>query len=420
MADYDSSLPVRTQQNGDVVSKICDGTTNTQLLNVDANGKLSAKLFDGGGTAVTSQANGLQRALDVGINVLGVQIDPRQIRALTNSDVVKVEQNTSPWITKDQADGPVAPGTVAAFSQLCGGQYNALGVTLTDTQQAALQLTSDGKLLVSAAISSIGSNLNEDHNWGAVGANTLRVAAELGNAAGMADFNFGAASAQTLRTASLIGNASGLADFNYGAVGAQTIRAASQIGNATGAAAFGAGATDAQTLRVEANQGGTWDVRVQDGVGNDITSVTSSGDTSLDVALHDAAGNAFSASNPLPVTFSDDLLGAEINDYKTATIAASGTDNHVYTVSALKTLLLKQVWASGSGKLKAEVQVETGVGTGVYNTFFVGFNSTANPNIQFEFKSPLSVAAGVRVRVIMTGRDNQGQDVYSTISGNEI
>lgn len=45
------------------------------------------------------------------------------------------------------------------------------------------------------------------------------------------------------------------ADTNYGTVGANTLRTAAQIGNATGAASFNAGATGAQTLRVEANQG---------------------------------------------------------------------------------------------------------------------------------------------------------------------
>lgn len=45
-------------------------------------------LLDSTGALLTSQTNGSQRALDVGINVAGVQIDPRAIRALTSSDVV--------------------------------------------------------------------------------------------------------------------------------------------------------------------------------------------------------------------------------------------------------------------------------------------------------------------------------------------
>lgn len=39
-------------------------------------------------------------------------------------------------------------------------------------------------------------------------------------------------------------------DTDYGTVGANTLRTAAQIGNATGAAAFGAGTSSAQTLRV--------------------------------------------------------------------------------------------------------------------------------------------------------------------------
>ena len=52
-----------------------------------------------------------------------------------------------------------------------------------------------------------------------------------------------------------ISNLPATADTNFGAVGASTLRTAAQIGNATGAANFGAGATGAQTLRAEANQG---------------------------------------------------------------------------------------------------------------------------------------------------------------------
>ena len=58
-------------------------------------------------------------------------------------------------------------------------------------------------------------------------------------------------------------------DENYGTVGATTLRVASQIGNATGAANFGAGTTGAQTLRVAAN--------TYDGIGNAITSASNGG-----------------------------------------------------------------------------------------------------------------------------------------------
>lgn len=151
-----------------------------------------------------------------------------------------------------------------------------------------------------------------------------------------------------------------------------------------------------------------------------ITSITNSTKRLLDVAMHDEDGNVFSASNPLPVT-SVDSEGTEVNNYQTnGNIAINASSNHDYTVTALKTLKLSQVWVSASGKAKAEVQVETGVATGVFTTIFVAFNSTANTNMQIPINENIAVAAGVRVRVIRTNKDNQAQDLYSTISGHEV
>lgn len=139
----------------------------------------------------------------------------------------------------------------------------------------------------------------------------------------------------------------------------------------------------------------------------------------LDVSMHDQNGNAFTSSNPLYVS-NVAAAGTSINNYNTsAALAAGASNNHDYTVTALMTLKLARIWASASGKLKIQVEVETGVATGTFNTFFVGFNSTANPNIEIEIDQNITVAAGVRVRVVRTNKDNQAQDVYSTISGIE-
>lgn len=197
MADSNSSLPVKTLNNGDIAAKIVDGTIPSQALSVDSSGRVTSKLNDGAGNAITSQVNGAQRALDVGIDVAGVQIDPRSIRALTSADVVtaaqgtaaaitgawpvkptdgtnsqaflatgegkvavtqalpagannigSVNQGTSPWVVKDQADGPVAPGTAASFSMLGGLVGASASPTLTAGQQAALQGDLSGNLKV--------------------------------------------------------------------------------------------------------------------------------------------------------------------------------------------------------------------------------------------------------------------------------
>lgn len=150
-----------------------------------------------------------------------------------------------------------------------------------------------------------------------------------------------------------------------------------------------------------------------------ITAITSSTVHALDISLHDELGNAYSESNPLHVTFSED--GTSVNDYNTsAALAAAGTSNHDYTVTAGKTLHLSQIYASASGKLKIEVQIESGVATNVFASKFVGFNSTAETNILIPVGENIFIAAGVRVRIIRTNKDKQAEDVYSTISGHEV
>jgi len=151
-----------------------------------------------------------------------------------------------------------------------------------------------------------------------------------------------------------------------------------------------------------------------------LTAITSNDVHALDVALHDEDGNAFSASNPLPVTFVDSE-GTEVNNYNTgAALAAGATSNHDYTVTAATTLKLSQIWASASGKMRIEVSIETAPASGVFVSRFVGFNSTSQPNIRIPVNENIEVAAGVKVRVARKNNDNQAQDVYSTISGHEI
>lgn len=152
------------------------------------------------------------------------------------------------------------------------------------------------------------------------------------------------------------------------------------------------------------------------------TAVSGASDSiSLDVSLHDEAGAVYSESNPLPVSL-EASSGAEVCDYDTAAaIAKDATDNHDYTVTALKTLTHLKIWSSASGKLKVEVQLETAAASGVFNAIMVGFNSTANPNIDMSYGlDRCEQVAGAIVRIIRTNLDNQAQDLYSTITGVEI
>jgi hypothetical protein len=166
------------------------------------------------------------------------------------------------------------------------------------------------------------------------------------------------------------------------------------------------------TDSVTAHQGGSWTVEAT-ATDLDIRDLSAAQD-SVAAHLFDEAGVAFSASNPLPVIMSSDNEGDEICSFNTtSSVAANASTNHDYTVTTGKTLLIEQAWVSGSGKCKAELLVN-----GVLK--FVGFNSTANANIEIPVKRLLKGLTTEVVRITVTNLDKQAQDLYSTLSGLEL
>ena len=160
---------------------------------------------DGSGNSITSQISGSQRALDVGINVSGTQIDPRSIRVLTSSDVVTANQGTAaatsgawPMKTTDGTNiqaikaastaavtsdpsavvalspnsplptGSNAIGTVTAVGNVASGStdsgnpikvsgvYNSTAPTFTNGQRGDIQISSKGGLII-AGNAAVGS-----------------------------------------------------------------------------------------------------------------------------------------------------------------------------------------------------------------------------------------------------------------------
>lgn len=390
MSDYNSSLPVRTQNNGDVVSFIADGTTSSQLMGVDSSGRITIKLDDGSGNLVTSQVNGAQRALDVGINVAGVQIDPRSIRALTAADVVtanqggtwtvglsagannigSVNQGTSPWVVKDQADGSATGGTAGSFSMLTGGIFNTALPTLTNGQQASFQFDSSGRLIISPL--TVASVIKVDLQDGSGNA--------ISSTAGA--LNVGITNALPAGT-----NTIGSVKITDG-TNTVAVAPASTPASATQAA---------EVVALSPNSplpAGT----------NAIGSV---------LANLQVGSAAVSATNPVPVTLSTSAPGTAIQNYQTSVALAAGASvTLTYTVATGHTFNLERVWASASGKIKAIVQNGA-------TSIFAGFNSTANPNIDMTIISPPTIAAAGTVNVIITNEDKAAFDVYATIEGNQ-
>jgi len=149
------------------------------------------------------------------------------------------------------------------------------------------------------------------------------------------------------------------------------------------------------------------------------TAVVGEDDTvSQDVAMRHSNGDHIDEENPLP-TYQAESPGDEIDNYKVDPAIAKGAfSNHDYTVTVAKDLKSIGVECSASGYAKFELQIETGVATGIFNAVATNFNSTAKPDCDLNYK--LKVAAGIIVRVVKTNLDNQTQDLYTQIQGIEI
>jgi|GEM_PF-2007399 hypothetical protein len=138
----------------------------------------------------------------------------------------------------------------------------------------------------------------------------------------------------------------------------------------------------------------------------------------LDVAISDSSGNNFTDTNPLPVYIADNPA-VEVDDFDQASaVAKDASSNHDYTITSGKTGKHLTADASASGYARFELQVETGVGAGTFDTKMVKFNSTAKPNVEFRLRA--NIGAGIIVRIAKTNLDNQPQDLYSQISLVEV
>lgn len=130
--------------------------------------------------------------------------------------------------------------------------------------------------------------------------------------------------------------------------------------------------------------------------------------------LFDESGNAFDATNPLPVEIVDGVSGDSVCDYNTtAALAAAGTTNHDYVVSGGKTLLMEEAYVSAGGYFRAELLINGA-------TTFVGFGSPAMPVVRFPLEKVCRAAAGQTVRITIENCDDSAMNVYSTLTGIEV
>jgi hypothetical protein len=113
-------------------------------------------------------------------------------------------------------------------------------------------------------------------------------------------------------------------------------------------------------------------------------------------------------------------IAGEIHDYDTAAaVGSDATDNHDYTV-ANTTFLLKSVIFSGSGNVKAEVQVGPLASLATVAVGFLNGRQGDTKQLFFDPAIEVPVTSTGTVRVIRTNRQGSATDVYSTIIGQDI
>lgn len=163
------------------------GTINTSLgtVNTSIGTSQPRKLQDGSGNAITSQVSGSQRPLDVGINVAGVQVDPRtrswNLSAGTDSNTatqgpaaitsgawpIKLTDGTNVTAVKAASTAAIAsdPSSVVALSpnspiptgsNTIGSVSNISGTVSLPTGASTSSLQTSGN----SSLSSIDSKLN--------------------------------------------------------------------------------------------------------------------------------------------------------------------------------------------------------------------------------------------------------------------
>lgn len=339
MADFNSQLPVRTENAGDVIVKIADATTPSQQLKVESDGSINVNAsFSTASIQITDGTDILAINNDGSINsvVSATNLDIRDLAFATDKvDVTGSEVSLS-------------SGTLAALENI-----NAV-VTATDLDVRDLVFATD-------KVDVTGSEVSLD-------------SATLAALESITVQNGAGASAVNIQDG---GNSI-------------TVDGTVELGSTSLAAL--------ENVTVSATD-------------LDIRDLTHASDS---VKVGD--GTEFLAINTdgsINVVVQEDV-GTEVVNYDTsASIAGGASDNHDFVVTNGGQLF--QVLATASGKLKAEVQIETGSATNTFNTVAVAFNSTANPNMEINLAKYVSIPTGARVRVVRTNRDNQAQDVYSTI-----
>jgi hypothetical protein len=155
---------------------------------------------------------------------------------------------------------------------------------------------------------------------------------------------------------------------------------------------------------------------------HDADSLAALTDGTAIVQVVDSSADALDVNSDgsINVNVVNSTQGDQIHIYDTeAGVAASATpvDVLTYPVTTGKTLLLKYVHASASGKAKVIVKTGTPASETEKAVFFI---STANGFGFAEFPNAIEVLADDNVLIEMANLDKSAQDLYAYINGVEV
>jgi hypothetical protein len=139
------------------------------------------------------------------------------------------------------------------------------------------------------------------------------------------------------------------------------------------------------------------------------------------VNVADSTGDELeiNADGSINVNMISTTVGDDVHEYNTEVAGVPNTPATVidYTVSSGKTLILKQLQASASGK--AKVELLTGTASSEVNKY-TSFISTSSGEVRITFAQPIEVAGDDKVLLIITNTDKANADLYGLINGVEV
>jgi hypothetical protein len=322
--------------------------------------------------------------------------------------------------TQDASDGPVAAGTAALFSQLVGAQYNTVLPTLTNGQQSALQMDSNGRLLVDIS-SSPEQNVNLNQVGGAaiaLGQTTMSASIPVTIASNQSAIPVTLTSTTITGTVAVTQSTSpwvvsgtvtttppANASTNITQWDSVALGAPSAYGTAPGAVTVpGVNAFITNTVPVtgtfwQATQPVSGTVTSNQGTPNTVAN-------SWPVEITDGTNVLGTPAHPVNVTFAN---GTPVVTYATTAAVAS---NASATQSVAGPINLDQVHVSASGEVKVVIAI--GV-TGSEATKWVGFTSAADKNFDWVLPETYVIPSGSDVKITITNKDTAAMDIYSSV-----